>query len=73
MAEIRRVTLPYLREWRQHRLLSQAELGEASSLSLVTISHLENGGQANFATVGKLAKALNITREQLVRERPPES
>jgi transcriptional regulator with XRE-family HTH domain len=68
------VSLPYLKAWRQYKLMSQTELRDRSGVTVSSISVLENGkSQANTRTVGKLAEALGITREQLVRERPPES
>jgi transcriptional regulator with XRE-family HTH domain len=68
------VGLPYLKAWRLYRFMSQSELKDKTGIAISTISYLENGReQANTRTIGKLAEALGITREQLVRERPPES
>jgi transcriptional regulator with XRE-family HTH domain len=68
---VTRVTLPYLRAWRLKRLLSQGELAEMGHVAKSTLARLEKGDQsAILRTVGKLAKALDITREQLVREDP---
>jgi transcriptional regulator with XRE-family HTH domain len=67
-----RVPLPYLRAWRESKFVSRDELAAKSGVSKSTIVRLEiNGGQgAILSTVGKLAVALGITREQLVRQNP---
>ena len=66
-----RVTLPYLHEWREKRLLTQAELSQRSGVAKSTIVRLERGDQtAILSTVSRLADALGISREQLVRTRP---
>jgi DNA-binding XRE family transcriptional regulator len=67
-----RVDLQYLRAWRLAKLLSQDELVARSGVAKSTIVKLETRRQrANLATVGRLAKALGIAREQLVYEAPP--
>lgn len=78
------VPLPYLRAWREYRGLSQRELGQRAAITEgpraergahvggSTIARIETGAQrAKWATVGVLARALGITREQLMREEPP--
>jgi transcriptional regulator with XRE-family HTH domain len=68
-----RVMLHFLRAWRAYLVLSIGELSDASGVSKDTIVQLEHERtRANPATVGKLAKALDITRRQLVYEQPPE-
>jgi DNA-binding XRE family transcriptional regulator len=68
-----RQTVPYLRDWRVHRLLSVSELARTAKVSRVTIINLENDkSAANLTTVGKLASALQVTRRQLV-DAPPSS
>lgn len=62
--------LPYLRAWREWRGLSQRELARLAKTGVATISRIENGGVARFETLGDLAKALKVTREQLLREEP---
>jgi len=68
-----RVSLPYLRAWRVHRLMSQDELYKVTGVAKSTIVTLENGGHANLSTVGKLAAGLGVTRRQLVDDAPPSS
>ena len=71
MPATRHVPLPHLREWREHRLMSQAEVKDKTGLAIATISNLENGkAEATYGTIAKLAEALGISREQLVREKP---
>ncbi|MBF6589883.1 MAG: helix-turn-helix transcriptional regulator [Ktedonobacterales bacterium] len=65
--------LPYLRAWRAYRVLSQRELQELSGVAKTTLIRVENGAPATTATIAKLATALNVTREQLVREDPTQA
>lgn len=68
----RGVELPNLRAWRMYKLMSTRALAEAAHVSGATVNDLENqGGRALFATVGKLARGLGITPEQLVYQEPP--
>ena len=66
----RDIPLPYLRQWRERHFLTQSELGEKADVAYATISRIENGGGAKLQTIGKLANALGITREQLIRTEP---
>lgn len=66
-----RITLPYLRAWCLKRLLSQDELAERSGIAKSTVVRLEKGNQtAILSTIGKLAKALTLSREQLMYQNP---
>lgn len=66
-----RVALPYLRAWRQKRVMSREALKRASGVSRNTINALELGRtHANYATIGKLATGLGITPEQLIYVKP---
>ena len=65
-----RIPVPYLRAWRLKRLYSQDELADLSGVSKSTIVRLETGSSAVLSTIGKLAKALDLTREQLAYEKP---
>lgn len=69
----RRVNLPYLRVWRLWRGLSIRELAKLAGVSVTTISRLENGvSHPNFLTLQRLAKGLDLTREQLLHTTPTE-
>jgi transcriptional regulator with XRE-family HTH domain len=68
--KLRGRALPYLRAWRIHRALGQAELAEAAGTSRGTIVRAESGGVVSFANMRALAKALTVTVEQLVSEAP---
>ena len=70
MKEKRGVPLPLLREWREWRGLTQEELREASGVAVGTISRIEQGESARLDTVRRLAEALKIGREKLMREHP---
>ncbi len=68
----RDITLPYLRFWREKYFLTQTELGKKAGVAYATISRIENGAGAKMNTIAKLATALGITREQLIRTNPAE-
>jgi transcriptional regulator with XRE-family HTH domain len=58
-----------LRRARQRRLLTQTELAEKASLTLSTLSRLENGfQQARISTVRRLALALGIDPSELLQD-----
>lgn len=59
------VTLPRLKDVREAKLLTQRELADAAGVHEITISRLERGDKAQFATVKKLAKALKVKPEEL--------
>ena len=64
----RGIPLPYLREVRQSRGLSQKELGELAGCSSGTVFRLENQLRGAYpGTVRKLATALGVAPEELVR------
>jgi transcriptional regulator with XRE-family HTH domain len=70
----RLVNVPGLARVRRWRLLTQAELHEASGVGMNTLSRLENGGEANVRTVRRLARALNVSPYELTEtdpNRPP--
>ena len=59
--------------WRAWKRWTQDELASAAGVSRTTVSMLENGAAlANPVTVYKLARALGISRQQLLEENPPE-
>jgi transcriptional regulator with XRE-family HTH domain len=64
---IRGIRLPYLREIRQSRGLSQRDLGELARVSPGTVYRLENGLRGAYpGTVRKLAAALRVAPEVLL-------
>lgn len=56
-----------VKELRENARLSQEELSEKSGVSRTIISSLESGRETSttMKTLGKLAKALNTTLDQL--------
>jgi transcriptional regulator with XRE-family HTH domain len=63
----RSIHLPYLRELRQRKGLSQKELGDLARLSPGTVYRVENGLRGAYpGTVRKLATALEVDPEELL-------
>lgn len=63
--------VPNLKRIREARFLTQEDLARQSGVSRPTIARLEGGGaneDARFATIRKLAQALDVTPELLVQE-----
>jgi DNA-binding XRE family transcriptional regulator len=59
----------FLREWRESRLMTQAELAAKAGVSRDTVVKIETGKQdARFATVRKLAAALGIEPKSLYQQ-----
>jgi transcriptional regulator with XRE-family HTH domain len=70
MAEdIRGVPVPQLAKLRKRAGLSQKELAVHAGVARSTITKLENGANARYATIDKLAEALDTTREGLIRSK----
>lgn len=68
MAEDSRgVPVPQLATLRKRAGLSQEELAARAGIARSTITKLENGANARYATIDKLAEALQTTRERLIR------
>ena len=67
------IKLPYLRAWREWRALKQEELAKLAGITETTISRVENGMPARIDTIGKLADALKVERERLIRAQPSEN
>ncbi len=62
-----RIPLTNLVDWRRYRGLTQEQLAAKSELTRLTIYNLETGKvQANPVTVGKVARGLGISIEQLL-------
>ncbi len=70
----RGIPLPYLRAWREHRAMAQADLSAASGVSRQIISRFEHDPtrNASYLTIGRLAKALGISAEEMARLSPTE-
>ncbi len=64
----RGVPVPSLVVLRKRAALSQEELAELAGVGRATISRLERGGSASFATIERLAKALGKERIQLTQK-----
>jgi transcriptional regulator with XRE-family HTH domain len=63
----RGIALPYLREARRSRGLSQRELGELARVSSGTVYRVETGLRGAYpGTVRKMATALGVAPEKLV-------
>jgi DNA-binding Xre family transcriptional regulator len=67
------VAVPNLRTWREYKLLSRAALAQAAGVTEPAIEKLEmkRSVGARYATVQKLATALGITADDLLRRKPP--
>jgi transcriptional regulator with XRE-family HTH domain len=60
-----------LKEWRQRRLLTQAELAERVAMTVGTINRIERGvHDPRFSTIRKLAAALDVTPDDLIVDEP---
>lgn len=57
-----------VKELREMQVLSVRELAEAAGVSKTTVSNIENGhAKAYPSTIRKLAKALQVEPQELVR------
>ena len=63
----RGVRVPSLALLRKQAALSQAELAEQAGVARITISRLEQGANARYDTIDKLAEALGTTRFRLTK------
>lgn len=61
------VTLPSLRKIRQNMALSQRDLAARAGVTQMTIVRLERGLQSRPSTVQKLASALGVYPDELMR------
>jgi transcriptional regulator with XRE-family HTH domain len=52
--------------WRQRRALTQRDLARLSGVGLATIVRIEHRRPARPSTVRRLAKALDVTPEELI-------
>ncbi len=59
--------LSRLKEWREKRLLTQADLAQRSGIAETTINRIERGHhEPRFSTVRKLATALDVAAATLM-------
>jgi transcriptional regulator with XRE-family HTH domain len=67
------VAIPYLRAWREYRLLSRADLAKLSGVKEPTIEKIEMRRSlgSRYSSVRKLADALRITSDELLFYYPP--
>ena len=61
------VQIPRLRALRLARVLTQEDLSKRAGVSPTTISAVEQGGEGRIVTARKLAEALGIPPEELVK------
>ena len=60
-----------LKEWRQRRLLTQAELAERVVMTVGTINRIERGvHEPRLSTIRKLAAALDVASDDLIVVEP---
>lgn len=72
MAEGKRgAQIKHLRQWRHHRLMTQAELADKAGVTKGTIIRIEAGGYMNYANIRAIAEALDTTPQELLAG-PPE-
>lgn len=64
--------VPGLAAMRKRAGLSQEELAKRSGIGRVTISRLEQGANARYDTIEKLARALKTSRRRLIGEESPQ-
>ena len=64
------VKLPSLAHWRIRRGLSQRALGEQAGTSRVNVGRIETGGETRPSMARKLAEALGVKVDELLRQPP---
>ncbi len=65
-----RAPVPHLRAWRVRFLLTQRQLAEKAGITPGTVIRLERGDKANYLTIGKIARGLGVSMQQLLQENP---
>ena len=64
------VALPGVRYWRIRRMLLQQQLADKAGVNLSTVARIEGGGLASISTLAKLAEALDVAADDLLRSPP---
>jgi Helix-turn-helix len=64
------VALPGVRYWRTRRLLLQRQLAEMAHLDIRSLQRIEAGGMAGLETAARLADALGVDSDDLLRQPP---
>lgn len=67
------IAVPYLRAWRQVRLMTQAELAQRARVNRNTVIAGEAGKRIRVINVVRLARALKVDRLALVSHSPDAS
>lgn len=66
------IQLPNIRAWRMYRCMTQTKLAALAGTTLPTVNGIESRAKStSFSMVGKLAKALDISIDDLRYELPP--
>jgi DNA-binding XRE family transcriptional regulator len=63
-------TLPHVRAWRVHRLLTQAQLAQQAGLHPWTVTTAEANKPVSLLTAERLARALGVTVADLQQKDP---
>ena len=66
----RGLRVPYLRAWRKHNVMTQAQLAERAKVGRSTLTRAELGKPISIPNVQDLAKALGVDVQQLLHEDP---
>ena len=70
--QIRQILAKNIKSFREHRLLSQADLAADSEISIPFLSEIERGNKWPFPdTLAKIAKALSVQVHELFHEKNP--
>ncbi|MGZ6387727.1 MAG: helix-turn-helix domain-containing protein [Ktedonobacterales bacterium] len=62
--------IPYLRAWRDAKLVTAGELATKTGKSRAAISRIEHGGGALYPTIKDIAAALGISTDELLHTNP---
>lgn len=71
--EVQSAVVPRLHELRRARMWTRRDLASRSDVTEVTILNAENGKPIRYATVRKLATALDVEPQVLCEQAPAEA